>query len=119
MIRRPLVLSNDRGSGSILALAILGVIIMAMAGLMPLIAVISGRRVVAAAADASALAGAAVAEGFVPGSVCEVARDLAIANKVILVDCAVTAGIVTVSAEQSFLGFVVVGRATAGPSLQR
>jgi len=111
--RRP---THDRGSGSILAVAIVAAILGLVAMSTPLYAVLSAKQRVASAADASALAGASVALGIVPGIPCAAAASLATANGAELARCEVDGAVVTVRLSTPVLGFSVPASATAGPA---
>lgn len=107
----------DRGSGSILAVAIIAAMLALVAMSVPLYVVLSAKQRAAAAADAAALAGSSVALGIVPGQPCEAAASVARANAAALVGCGVDGAIVTVRVSIAALGFEVAGRATAGPPM--
>ncbi len=107
--------ASDRGSGSILGVAILAGVLCLAALLLPLAGVVSSRARVAAAADAAALAAADVASGILPGVPCEAAERVAAANGATVSDCEVNDLVVTVRAATTTLGFVVRATATAGP----
>jgi secretion/DNA translocation related TadE-like protein len=106
---------NDDGSGSILAIAILGSVGAALTLLVPLYVGLGIRESVADAADAAALAAADVAAGISPGSPCTVAAEVAVGNRARLERCAVDGLVVTVSASERFLGISLRASATAGP----
>jgi secretion/DNA translocation related TadE-like protein len=106
---------GERGSGSILGLAIAGTIAAVLSVTLPLYMGFSVRESVAGAADASALAGADVASGIAPGSPCGVAATVAAANGASLVSCRVDGLVVTVGLERGFLGLQLVQSARAGP----
>jgi secretion/DNA translocation related TadE-like protein len=106
---------GEVGSGSLLALAIIGATIASLALGVPLLIGIGIRESVATAADAAALAGADVAAGIYPGSPCAVAASVAIANRARLASCRVDGLVVTVRASADFLGLHLASEATAGP----
>jgi secretion/DNA translocation related TadE-like protein len=108
-------LVGDDGSGSILAIAILGGVGAALTLLVPLYAGLGIRESVADAADAAALAAADVAAGLSPGSPCSVAAEVAAANNARFERCAVDGLVVTVSTSDGFLGISLQASATAGP----
>ncbi len=107
---------TDRGSGSILAVAILAAMLCLVSLLLPLVAVLSAKQRVSAAADASALAAADVAVGILPGIPCTEAGRVAAANGASLGACEADGLVVTVEARGSVLGFAVIATATAGPA---
>jgi secretion/DNA translocation related TadE-like protein len=106
---------NDRGSGSILAVAVLAAMLCLCGLLLPLVAVLSAKQRVEAGADAAALAGADVAAGVIPGVPCAEAERVAEANHASLAACDLDGAVVTVAAKAGVLGFAVVTTATAGP----
>ena len=109
------LIRGERGSGSILAVSILGAMMALVSLLIPLAVVLSAKQHAAGAADAAALAAADVAVGAIPGIPCEVAATVARANRAELSGCRVDGAIVTVAAGTTVLGFAVSARATAGP----
>jgi secretion/DNA translocation related TadE-like protein len=106
---------RDRGSGSILAVAIMAAMLGIVSLLVPLYAVLFAKQQAAGAADAAALAAADVAIGIVAGQPCGVAASLAAANGASLARCEVDGVIVTVTVSVPAFGFEVFGAATAGP----
>jgi secretion/DNA translocation related TadE-like protein len=106
---------GETGSGSLLAVAVIGATIASVALGVPLLAGIGTRQSAEGAADASALAGADVAAGSYPGSPCVVAADVARANGARLAGCEVDGLVVTVRASTEFLGLPLAASATAGP----
>lgn len=107
--------AGERGSGSILVIAILAAMLSLLSLFVPLAAVLLTRHSVATAADASALAAADVASGLLPGSPCPEAATVAAANHVQIDRCDVDGAVVTVTASTVVLGFRVAMTATAGP----
>jgi secretion/DNA translocation related TadE-like protein len=106
---------GDGGSGSLLAIAIIGAIVAALALGIPLLIGMGIRQSVAQAADASALAAADVAAGIFPGAPCEVARAVASANGARLDGCVVDGMVVSVRTSAGYLGLSLASSATAGP----
>ena len=106
---------GDAGSGSLLAVALVGATLASLAFGVPLLVGIGIRQSVADAADASALAAADVAAGIFAGSPCAVAADVASANGVRLERCEVDGLVVTVRTGTEFLGVPLATSATAGP----
>ena len=107
--------SSDRGSGSLLTIALIGSVV-ALTGLgLPVFVGLAVRQSVAAAADASALAAADVMSGLVPGYPCDAARRLAEANGATLASCEPDGLVVAVSATRHFAGITITSSATAGP----
>ncbi len=106
---------SDRGSGSLLTIALVGSIT-ALTGLgLPVFIGLAVRQSVAAAADAAALAAADVLSGLVPGYPCDSARHVAEANGASLALCEPDGLVVTVSATRQFAGITITSTATAGP----
>ena len=114
--RRARTTGGERGAGSVLAVAIVGVLIALTVLALPLYSVLSRKQAVGGAADAAALAAADVRVGIVPGEPCAVAASVAEANGAELSACAVDGLVVTVAARTRVLGFVVEAAATAGPA---
>ena len=103
------------GSGSVLALAVIGAVIGVLALTVPLYSAFVARAALEGAADASALAAADVAVGIVPGIPCDVAAKVANANGAGLDACRVDGLVVTVHVRSQFLGSELGASATAGP----
>lgn len=106
---------SERGSGTVLAVVILGVIV----ALVAVIVVVGGASVAhrraAAAADLAALGAADAAVGRVAGEPCAVARALAHANGAALSDCEVVGVVVRVRARVAYAGLDTSASARAGP----
>ncbi|QNE45852.1 flp pilus-assembly TadE/G-like family protein [Glaciihabitans sp. INWT7] len=113
MLRAP-ESESERGSGSVLAVAIVAAMLMLFSLLLPVVSVLSVQQRAAGAADAAALAAADVAVGIRSGSPCEVASTVALANSTRLDGCVVDDATATVRVTASVLGFEVSARATAG-----
>jgi secretion/DNA translocation related TadE-like protein len=107
--------AGDRGSGSLLGLAIVGAIAALSFIVVPLYIGLSVRASVSGAADAAALAGADVAAGISPGDPCVIAASVAASNGTRLTACEVDGLIVTVATTAAFLGLSLRATATAGP----
>jgi secretion/DNA translocation related TadE-like protein len=105
---------GERGSGSVLAVAIIAAVLMLFSLLLPLVAVFSVSQRVVGTADAAALAAADVAVGIRSGSPCEAAATVAVANTARLHGCLVDGSTATVRVTASVLGFEVSAQATAG-----
>lgn len=106
---------RDDGSGSVLAVAVLGGVVAVTLVLVPVLGLLSVGQSVRAAADAAALAGADTASGLVPGVPCDAAQRAAALNAARLSECTLTGLIVTVTVTRVADGFTVHGRARAGP----
>ena len=113
--RAALIRSGERGSGSLLGLAIIGSVAAVVTLLVPLVIGLGIHESLAAGADAAALAAADVASGVAPGFPCVVAARLAAANGVSLDTCRVDGLVVTVRTDRHFLGLDLGATATAGP----
>ncbi|ANP71486.1 Rv3654c family TadE-like protein [Cryobacterium arcticum] len=110
-VRQP----REHGSGSVLAVAVVGAIAAVTLLLLPILGLLTIGQTVRAAADASALAGADTAAGLVPGVPCELAQRAADLNSARLVACTVDGLVVTVTVTRNAGGFVLSTRARAGP----
>jgi secretion/DNA translocation related TadE-like protein len=108
-------LRADRGSGSLLGLAIAGSIIAILSVALPLYIGLSARESLANTADAAALGSADVASGIAPGSPCTIAAHIALANGAVVSACKVDGLVVTVRVNRDFLGIELTAAATAGP----
>jgi secretion/DNA translocation related TadE-like protein len=106
---------DDRGAGSVLAVAIVAAMVCVAAILIPLYAVLAHKQAVGGAADAAALAAADVRVGILPGEPCAVAARVASANGFDLGSCRLDGLVVTVTVRTSVAGFPLGATATAGP----
>lgn len=109
------MMSGDRGSGSVLAVALGGVIVAIALVVVPLYMGLSARAAVSGAADAAALAAADTAAGISPGDPCSIASAVAAANRSKLGACQVDGLVITVVTSATFLGLPLRASATAGP----
>lgn len=107
--------AKNSGSGSILAVAIVGACVLLSAALIPVLALLALGQAVQAAADAAALAAADTASGAVAGYPCEAAGTAAALNGASVGRCSVDGLIATVAVERRVAGFVLNARARAGP----
>jgi secretion/DNA translocation related TadE-like protein len=107
--------AHQNGAGSILAVAIIGTVIVAVMLMLPFYCALTLRQAVTGAADGAALAAADVAVGIEPGIPCEVAAAVAAANGARLASCELDGLIATVSTARSFLGLPMSATARAGP----
>lgn len=106
---------RERGSGSVLAVGVLGAIMTLTMLLLPVLGLLSVGQSVRSAADAAALAGADTASGLVPGVPCAAAARAATLNAARLSACTLDELIVTVTVTRTAGGMTVQGRARAGP----
>jgi secretion/DNA translocation related TadE-like protein len=106
---------HDRGSGTLLGLAIIGAIAALVSLTIPVGIGLAIRQSIATAADTAALAAADVSAGISPGSPCDVARTVATANRATLARCSVDGLVVTVRTEGHYLGLSLTATAIAGP----
>lgn len=107
--------SDDRGSGSVLALAVVCGMLTVAAGGAAVVGAAAAHARAAAAADLAALAGADVAGGRVGGVPCDVAREVALVNGAELAACDQLGMVVTVTACERYLGLDAAASARAGP----
>jgi secretion/DNA translocation related TadE-like protein len=105
----------DRGSGSVLALAILLAFMAFAVAVTALGAGLVVRQRVIAAADGAALAAADTLLGVLPGVPCDAARRVAEANGALLVDCELDGLTATVETSARVAGVEVRARSRAGP----
>ncbi|TBN55411.1 hypothetical protein EYE40_14470 [Glaciihabitans arcticus] len=106
---------RERGSGSILAVALIAGTLCLLALLLPLQFALARGQSLAGAADAAALAAADVSSGAVAGFPCESAAVVARANGAELEACELDGLVATVRVTGTVLGFSVRAAATAGP----
>ena len=112
------VLRAERGSGTVLALALVFVLLVAgtAVGLLAQAGVLASRA--AAAADLAALAAADAARGLAPGEPCAVAAEVAARNDARISSCSIEGGdtvqVGTELLERSPFG-IATGLARAGP----
>lgn len=111
------LVADERGAGSVLALAVVAVVLAVTATLLALVVALAARHQAQSAADASALAAADVASGLVAGVPCEAAARAAELGGSVLVGCVVEGGVATVSVARSVLGADVLVTSRGGPGL--
>lgn len=107
--------AGERGSGTVLGIAVLAVILVVALAMLTLSAGLAARQRVTASADAAALAAADVALGVVPGSPCQLAERVAAANGAGLVRCELDGTTATVVAVGHFAGVELRATSRAGP----
>jgi secretion/DNA translocation related TadE-like protein len=105
----------ERGSGSVLAVALAGAIVCLAAVVVPLYMVLAVRSSVAGAADAAALAAADARVGATTGFPCERASEVAAANGASVTGCTVDGLVATVTVHREMAGFTIEQTASAGP----
>jgi secretion/DNA translocation related TadE-like protein len=106
---------DDRGSGTVLALAAVAMLAVLTLSAVGVGAALAQRQRVIAAADAGALAAADTALGIHPGVPCEQAARVVAAHGATLVGCDVEGVVATVSASARVAGVLVTAQARAGP----
>ncbi|GGF13280.1 Rv3654c family TadE-like protein [Subtercola lobariae] len=115
LFRHRSLFRDDRGSGSVLALALIGAVLGVTALLLTLAAALGVKHTVESTAESAALAAADVASGSVGGYPCDRAATAAALGGASLDSCDVVGAIVTVRVSRSVLGFEVGALARAGP----
>lgn len=106
---------DDRGSASVLAVALLAALLMATAAAIGACALLAEKQHVSAAADAAALAAADTASGLASGFPCGQAQRAATLNGARLAQCDIDGADAVVSATASIGGVPILVRARAGP----
>ena len=106
---------NERGAGSVLALAVLAATVLVTALVVSALALLAVSRSVANAADAAALAAADTASGAIAGYPCEAADAVATLNQTVVMHCTVAGLIASVSVRRGVHGFDISASARAGP----
>ena len=109
------MIGDDRGAGSVLAVAVIAAMLCVTVASVPLYVVLAKKQALAGAADAAALAAADVRVGLLPGEPCASAALVASANDVRLGGCDLDGLVVTVTLYDSVAGFDFNVSATAGP----
>ncbi|MCU1437215.1 MAG: hypothetical protein JWP66_302 [Naasia sp.] len=102
---------EEDGSGTVSTIAVVAAVALLAAMSVPLYTQLAARRIVAAAADAAALAGADARSGATPGFPCSLAAAVAAAHRAELTSCVVDDLVVTVHVE----GLGGAASARAGP----
>lgn len=110
-----MTLPSERGSGGVLALAVLALLAVLTLATVGVGAALAQRQRVIAAADAGALAAADTALGIHPGIPCEQAARVVEAHEATLTACEVEGVVATVSASARVAGVLVTAQARAGP----
>ncbi|MCU1481101.1 MAG: hypothetical protein JWQ19_1887 [Subtercola sp.] len=107
--------ADDRGAGSVLAVAVAAGAVCVATMLLVLCGAISLKHGVQAAAESAALAAADVASGAIAGYPCEQAARAAELDGATLDSCRADGEVVSVIVSRAVLGMQVTGRARAGP----
>jgi secretion/DNA translocation related TadE-like protein len=111
--------NDDRGSGSVLVIAMIGAIVTVALAVLALGAGLAVRQRVVGAADAAALAAADAASGAVfvdsVGDPCALAARIAEANRTRLTACRIDGLVATVEVAAAFGALSTHARSTAGP----
>lgn len=108
-------ITEERGSGSLLALSIVACLVLVVGLIVPVAGALLAKQRVASSADAAALAAANTVSGRVTGFACERAEEIGSLTDTEIRECTVTGAVVTVVAASRYLIFDVVARARAGP----
>lgn len=111
----PVLAHGQRGSGTILAVALLGAITLAAGAALVGLAALAALRGVQGAADAAALAAADTLSGRDSGYPCENAADAARLNEASVASCSTDGLIAAVTASRAWAGLSLSARARAGP----
>jgi secretion/DNA translocation related TadE-like protein len=105
----------DRGSGGVLAIAVVAVLAVVALSAVTVGAALAQRQRAVGAADAGALAAADTALGIHPGVPCAAAAAVVAAHGAELAACDVAGVVATVEVHANILGMPVSVRARAGP----
>lgn len=108
-------MTDDRGAGAVLAIALLMAVVMFGLAGVTLAAALSTRQRLIGAADLAALAAADAASGAIGGVPCQVAAGVVRANGAGLAACEADGLVVSVTVVGSFAGIPVEAHSTAGP----
>jgi secretion/DNA translocation related TadE-like protein len=107
---------SENGAGTVLAVAIIGSLVAALAFAQLAFQVAYTGQKTQAAADAIALATTDSVRGLAGGYPCEVAKDLAVRNKVTLDECRVIEFDSFIRIHVEIFGMPIAAKARAGPS---
>lgn len=110
------ILRADSGAGTVLAIAIIGSLVAALAFAQLAFQVAYTGQKTQAAADAIALATTDSVRGLAAGFPCEVAKDLALRNRVTLDECRVIEFDSFIRIHAELFGMPILAKARAGPS---
>lgn len=108
-------MSDDRGSGSVLVLALLSAVTVVALAVLTLGSVLVERQRIIGAADAAALAAADAASGAVAGAPCVLARRVADAGGARVIACSVDGLVATISVSAQIGPVPFDARSRAGP----
>ena len=111
--------SGECGSGSVLALGVVGAVVLLTVLLLPLFSVLVVGQAVRGAADAAALAAADTLSGLVAGVPCWAAAEIAALDGASVVSCTTLGPVASVTVTREFLGWDLKARARAGPPDRR
>lgn len=106
--------TGERGSGTVLALALIAVVLVLALTLIALLSAHAVRTRCAVAADSAALAAADTASGRIPGDPCGRAAEVAARHGTTLLECGATRTGARVLVTTTVLGFPVTVAARAG-----
>jgi len=106
---------EERGAGSVLAVALLGAIVVATGAVLLAVAVLAAQRQVQGAADAAALAAADTLSGRAAGYPCANAERAATLNEASVTSCATAGQIATVAVTRDWAQLRLQAEARAGP----
>lgn len=106
---------EERGSGGILALAVLALMAVLALAVVGVGVALAARQRVVAAADAGALAAADMALGIHPGVPCQAAAAVVEAHDAVLSECRIEGVVATITASANFAGIPISVSARAGP----
>jgi secretion/DNA translocation related TadE-like protein len=106
---------NERGSGSVLAVAVLGAVALASGAALLVLGALSAQQSAQAAADAAALAAADTLSGRASGFPCENAERAAALDEASLASCQTDGLVAVVGVSQSWSRLTLTARARGGP----
>ncbi|MGO2111030.1 MAG: Rv3654c family TadE-like protein [Pseudoclavibacter sp.] len=111
---------RDRGSGSVLAVALIAASLAFAIALVQVLGAFAAHQRAQAAADAAALAAADTISGRAPGDPCENATNLADAHAASVHDCEVdgSEATVTIEVDAGWISVFATARAGPAPSLR-
>ncbi|WP_344792713.1 Rv3654c family TadE-like protein [Gryllotalpicola daejeonensis] len=109
------VIANERGSGTVLGVAVLGAVTLVTGAGLVALGALAAQQTAQSAADAAALAAADTLSGRAAGFACENAERAAALDQASLASCETDGLVAVVSVSRNWSRFELTARARAGP----
>ncbi|MEO8263428.1 MAG: Rv3654c family TadE-like protein [Pseudolysinimonas sp.] len=107
---------DERGAGTVLALALVGATVIVALAVLGLAAGLSARQQVIGTADSASLAAADAASGALAGDPCGLAARVSAATAAVVTACRSDGLVVTIEVSRRFGPMTIHARSTAGPA---